>query len=373
MRKVFADGMVLPAEDVNAIAFPVPDGADLIGHGDKIIDDWLDDAPNQIKNRFYNWYNRFKVSVASGLTINISAGIINNAGTLISIPQQSIILPNNSTSYVYIGASIDNPAIAVRVSSSPVEFNHIPLASVTSALGVITVVNDLRFENAAYIAPNKEQLVNPGDVIFSLSTGAVPVGYLELNGANVSRTTYNKLWVALGSPNTGDGSTTFTLPNVNQLLPMATTSTPGVIGGNNSFTISVNNLPSHIHAIDSVNHTHTITQTPHSHVITQTPHNHTVIDGQHSHTLPGFVYDTDAGEGSDGSGSAYAPLGNTTYMASSNITLQSANANISMQSSSANITVNSASSGITQTRSTGDGDAITFTPRHITLRAFIKT
>jgi microcystin-dependent protein len=365
-RKVFADGMVLPAEDVNAIAFPVPDGADLIGHGDKIIDAWLDDEPDQIKSRFYSWYNRFKVSVASGLTINISAGIINNAGTLISIPQQSIILPNNTTSYVYIGASVDNPAIAVRISSSPVEINHIPLASVTSALGVITVVNDLRFENAAYIAPNKEQLVNPGDVIFSLSVGAVPVGYLELNGANVSRTTYNKLWVALGSPNTGDGSTTFTLPNVNQLLPMATTGTPGVIGGNNSFTISVNNLPSHVHAIDAVNHTHTITQTPHGHTITQTPHNHTVVDGQHSHTLPGFVYDTDASEGNDGSGSAYAPLGSTTYMASSNIALQSANANISLQSSSANITVNAAASGITQTRSTGDGDAITFTPRHIT-------
>lgn len=40
----------------------------------------------------------------------------------------------------------------------------------------------------------------------------VPPGFLEMNGAFVSRTTYAALWAFLGSPNTGDGVMTFTLP-----------------------------------------------------------------------------------------------------------------------------------------------------------------
>lgn len=40
-----------------------------------------------------------------------------------------------------------------------------------------------------------------------------PAGWLFAYGQNVSRTTYAALWAALGSPNTGDGSTTFTMPD----------------------------------------------------------------------------------------------------------------------------------------------------------------
>jgi microcystin-dependent protein len=40
-----------------------------------------------------------------------------------------------------------------------------------------------------------------------------PIGWLFAYGQNVSRTTYAVLWAALGSPNTGDGSTTFTMPD----------------------------------------------------------------------------------------------------------------------------------------------------------------
>jgi microcystin-dependent protein len=372
-RKIFNDGMVLPAEDVNSIAYPVPDGLNLIGHGDKIIDEWLNDEPDQIKARFYSWYNRFKVEVVSGLNVSVQAGIINNQGTLISIPQQTLILQNNANSYIYIGTSLDSNTIAVRVSASPVEFEHIPLAYVTTASSVVTVLNDLRFENAVNLPVRKEQLVNTGDVIFSMSVGAVPAGFLELNGSNVSRTTYNKLWLALGSPNTGNGSTTFTLPDVSDLmLRMGNASNAGVIGGNDSFTIGVNNLPAHNHLIDDLPHNHGITQTPHNHGTTQTAHNHTVIDGQHGHILPGFVYDTDASEGSDGSGSAYAPLGSTTYLASSNISLQSSTVNITVNNANAGISVNNSTTGINQTRSTGSNTPITFTPRFITMRAFIK-
>lgn len=41
-----------------------------------------------------------------------------------------------------------------------------------------------------------------------------PGGYLFCYGQAVSRTTYSRLWIALGSPNTGDGSTTWTMPDL---------------------------------------------------------------------------------------------------------------------------------------------------------------
>lgn len=370
-RKIFTDGMVLPSQDVNSIAYPVPDGQDLIGHGEKIIDNWLSDDVNHIKNRFYTWYNRFRVVPFGGLSVTVSPGVINNQGTLISIPQQTLVLENNTTNYIYIGAATGDATIAVRRVASPVAFNHIPLAYITTSSGAIVTINDLRSINAEYIAPEREQLVNPGDVIFSLMVGQVPNGYLELNGQNVSRLTYSKLWVALGSPNTGDGSTTFTLPSVNDLL-VRLSLTPGQITGNNSFTIGTNNLPAHAHQIDSQTHTHTINQLPHSHGVNQLPHSHTVVDGQHSHVLPGFVYDAEASEGSDGSGSAYLPKGSSTFLSGSNISIQPSNVNVSVNESTIGLSVNASNANISTTRSTGNSEAISISPRSISMRAFIK-
>ena len=53
----------------------------------------------------------------------------------------------------------------------------------------------------------------PLGVVMYMPTSAVPYGFFEANGQAVSRTTYAALWQFLGSPNTGDGSTTFNIPD----------------------------------------------------------------------------------------------------------------------------------------------------------------
>lgn len=54
----------------------------------------------------------------------------------------------------------------------------------------------------------------PGMVSFFAQSSA-PSGYLKANGANVSRTTYAALFAAIGTTHgAGDGSTTFTLPDL---------------------------------------------------------------------------------------------------------------------------------------------------------------
>ena len=56
--------------------------------------------------------------------------------------------------------------------------------------------------------------VIPGSVMY-FAGNTVPTGYLEANGALVSRTTYSDLFAAIGTIyGAGDGSTTFKLPDL---------------------------------------------------------------------------------------------------------------------------------------------------------------
>lgn len=53
-----------------------------------------------------------------------------------------------------------------------------------------------------------------GQIVFCAST-SIPNGYLECNGASVSRTTYATLFAAIGGTyGPGDGATTFNLPDL---------------------------------------------------------------------------------------------------------------------------------------------------------------
>lgn len=141
--------------------------------------------------------------------------------------------------------------------------------------------------------------------------GAVaPPGWLLANGAQVSRTTYADLFAVLGTGfGIGDGSTTFNLPNLAGRFPLGVSGTypRGSVGGSPTRTLSVTNLPSHVHGMS---HTHT---TPaHSHTIDHTHpsattgnesngHTHTgtaAAAGVHAHTAPSFTsVQTNAGLG----------------------------------------------------------------------------
>ena len=68
-----------------------------------------------------------------------------------------------------------------------------------------------------------------GTVIWSANP-AVPSGYLPCNGAAVGRATYPELFAAIGTTyGSGDGSTTFNLPNLIGKVPWGSTSVGTVI------------------------------------------------------------------------------------------------------------------------------------------------
>lgn len=99
--------------------------------------------------------------------------------------------------------------------------------------------------------------VIPTGMINPFAGTAAPTGWLLCDGSAVSRTTYAALFAVTGTAyGSGDGSTTFNLPNLKGRTPagvdagQAEFSIVGQTGGAKTQTIGTGNLPPHTHAID---------------------------------------------------------------------------------------------------------------------------
>jgi len=103
--------------------------------------------------------------------------------------------------------------------------------------------------------PAATDLTPAGTIIFSARTTA-PNGYLHANGAAVSRTTYADLFDAIGTRyGSGNGSTTFNLPDLRNQFLRGQGSLTGAVG-----TTQASQNLSHSHSINDPKHSHTATQ-----------------------------------------------------------------------------------------------------------------
>tara|TARA_R110000796_G_scaffold48977_4_gene117214 strand:- start:4750 stop:5307 length:558 start_codon:yes stop_codon:yes gene_type:complete len=97
------------------------------------------------------------------------------------------------------------------------------------------------------------------------TTNSAPTGFLECNGAAVSRSTYSALFTAIGTTyGSGNGSSTFNVPDMQDknVKAVSNNENAGTTGGGNNATpnahtinnttISTNQFPSHSHSRSSI-------------------------------------------------------------------------------------------------------------------------
>jgi microcystin-dependent protein len=108
----------------------------------------------------------------------------------------------------------------------------------------------------------------PTATIVPWSSASVPSGFLECNGAAVSRTTYADLFAIVSTTyGAGDGSTTFNVPDLQDNVAVGksnnkalastggantVTSTGNVGGSTANATLSTNQLANHSHVLNSL-------------------------------------------------------------------------------------------------------------------------
>lgn len=107
------------------------------------------------------------------------------------------------------------------------------------------------------------QYSEPAGVIKAYGGSSAPTGYLLCDGSAVSRTTYAALFTAISTNfGTGDGSTTFNVPDLRGRAPIGkgTHADVSTLGNNDGVAVA-SRTPNHTHTYGTIAHTHTVQKT----------------------------------------------------------------------------------------------------------------
>jgi microcystin-dependent protein len=204
-----------------------------------------------------------------------------------------------------------NPLKIVKGTEIDTEFNNIAVAVGTKADLLNPVFTGIATAATAATGTSTTQLATTAFATAAISpftgsmlmwpTATPPAGFLLCNGQTASRATYAALFAIVGVLfGAGDGSTTFTLPDYRDRMPVGagTTYAANSLGGSKDAT-----LPSH-------NHTATVTDPSHA----------------HSYLSPsGAGTQADGGSGSSSAVTASAFTGISVSIASAGVSATNAN------------------------------------------------
>ena len=138
------------------------------------------------------------------------------------------------------------------------------LPSGTTAQRPTPATGDIRFNTTltqfeGYNGSAWGEIANgvPAGSVFSFATTTPPSGYLECNGAAVSRSTYATLFSAISTTwGVGDGSSTFNLPDLRGQFVRGWDNSAGVDSGRSFASSQTDQNKEHTHSVTDPGHQH---------------------------------------------------------------------------------------------------------------------
>jgi len=162
----------------------------------------------------------------------------------------------SSTTAAATYAPINNAALTGSTTAQSLLVSGTSTVNTLSITGTGTAVtrspgdNSTKIATTAYVDATLLG-VFPSGIIAPYAGSSAPDGWMFCYGQAVDRTTYASLFTAIGTTyGSGDGSTTFNLPNYTDKMPIgkgAIAASIGSTGGSATTTLSSANLPSHSH------------------------------------------------------------------------------------------------------------------------------
>lgn len=179
-----------------------------------------------------------------------SAGQVLTSNGIGSAPTWNTVSGTSSNSFTTINAPAGTDPVATS-STDTLNLANGTGVSITGDSGTKTVTFGVN-----------ESALNPTGSVTAFAGSSAPTGWLLCDGSAVSRTTYSTLFSTIGTTyGSGDGSTTFNIPNLKGRMPVGFDSTQtefdalAETGGAKTHTLTSAEMPSHTHTQNAHSHT----------------------------------------------------------------------------------------------------------------------